>query len=373
MRGIGSRAASIGDRIDPRERLLLEAAVCDDARARAAWNRWSERVRGEQLTYADLRLLAGAHTRLRLLGIEDPVLDLARGAHRRAWYDNQLRLRRAAAAVGDLTAAGIQPLVLKGAALALLHYRDLGARPMRDVDLLVGPTHLRRAIEVLESSGWQVDQPQRAAQGPLHYGTHVEDGAGHELDVHAYGSMESADDGDFWESSVPLSLLGTPARALGSAEQLLHVCVHGVRWDAGHSAGWAADAMAILRSAGDEIDWERLVDRTVARRLTVAVGDALGWLRASLGADIPTWVSSALSAGPRLRFEQGIHRLSTRAPERWHFALFAWDRYRRFHQLAPADRRPQSFSGFLASSWNLDRRSQLLAFGVGKLTGPRLR
>jgi hypothetical protein len=84
-------------------------------------------------------------------------------------------------------------------------------------------------------------------------------------------------------------------------------------------------------------------------------------------------VSKALGAGPRLRFEQGIHRLSTRAPERWHFALFAWDRYRRFHQLAPAERRPRSFTGFLASSWELDSRSALLAYGVRKLAGPRLR
>jgi hypothetical protein len=372
MRGIRSGGGSIGDQIDPRERLLLEAAVCEDERARDAWNQWSMRVRGDRLTYADLRLLASAHRRLRELGIEDPVLELARGAHRRAWYDNQLRIRRAGGAVADLTAAGIQPLVLKGAALALLHYRDLGARPMRDVDLLVGPSCIREAVRVLASRGWHVAPAQGRENGPLNYGTHIEDGAGYEIDLHAYGSMESADDSDFWESSVPLSLLGTPARALGSAEQLLHVCVHGARWDEGHSAGWAVDAMAILRSA-DELDWERLVERTVARRLTVAVGDALGWLRESLGADVPSWVSRAISTGPRLRFEQGIHRLSTRAPERWHFALFAWDRYRRFRQLAPAERRPRSFSRFLQSAWELESRSQLLAYGLRRLAGPRLR
>jgi hypothetical protein len=244
---------------------------------------------------------------------------------------------------------------------------------MRDVDLLVGPSHRPEAVRMLVSRGWHVTPIQLAAKGPLNYGTHIEDEAGHEIDLHAYGSMESADDSDFWESSVPLDLLGTPTRALGSAEQLIHVCVHGVRWDAEHSAGWVVDAMAILRSAAKELDWERLVDRTVHRRLTVAVRDALDWLHESLGADIPAWVSRALSSGPRLRFEQGIHRLSTRAPERWHFALFAWDRYRRFQQLAPAERRPPSFSGFLQSSWELDSRSQLLAYGVRRLAGPRLR
>ena len=39
--------------------------------------------------------------------------------------------------LGELRRRGIEPMLLKGAALTLLHYRDSGLRPMEDVDILV--------------------------------------------------------------------------------------------------------------------------------------------------------------------------------------------------------------------------------------------
>ena len=106
------------------------------------------------MTAADTRLLATAFRPLRALGADDPMLRLAGGAYRRAWYLNNLALRRAAAVVDTLQSVGIEVLVLKGAALSLLHYRDLGARPMDDIDLLVRPSELHHAVDVLRPHGW---------------------------------------------------------------------------------------------------------------------------------------------------------------------------------------------------------------------------
>jgi hypothetical protein len=360
------RTASLGCWPDGRQRLLLGATFWEGERARAAWNGWRSAVPREQVTFADARLLACAYRPLCRLGVDDPMLSLAGGVYRRTWYLNQLALRRGARAVAQLRAADIDVLVLKGAASAILHYGDVGARPMDDVDLLVDPRRLAAAIHALGASGWLELASQGPVAGPLRYGSHVEDADGNEIDIHAYALMQSADDADLWESCVPLDLMGVETRAPGPPEQLLLVCTHGLRWDVS-TIRWAADAMAILRCTGSAFDWERLVQRTQARRLTVTVGHALAWLRESLDADVPEWVLRRLRAGPRLRFERANHTISMRPPTPLGFAAMSFDRYRRFASLAPAGERPASFARFLQSAWEIDGSVRLLVHGGRKL------
>jgi hypothetical protein len=237
------RAASPGCWPDERERLLLGAIYWDSEKAGDAWETWRRAVSSrDRITYGESRLLAAAFRPVGALGVDDQMLSVAGGLYRRSWYENHLALHRLAKAVASLNAAGIEVLVLKGAALSVLHYRDLGARPMLDVDLLVAPQRLRAAMQVLAASGWHPVATEGPVAGPLQYGRHLNDEQGNELDLHAYALMQSADDRDLWQSRVPLDLNGVSTSAPGPAEQLLHVCVHGLRWD-GATTRWAADAM----------------------------------------------------------------------------------------------------------------------------------
>jgi hypothetical protein len=54
--------------------------------------------------------------------------------------------------------AGIPLVVLKGAALAITVYDDIGLRPMGDLDLLVQPSHLERAISLFKHLGYQIQR-----------------------------------------------------------------------------------------------------------------------------------------------------------------------------------------------------------------------
>jgi hypothetical protein len=301
------------------------------------------------------------------LGLDDPMVSLAAGMYRRSWFRNQRALHRAAAVITSLKGAGIEVLVLKGAALALVHYHDVGARPMDDVDLLVAPGRLDAAVGVLGQGGWHRVASEGAVAGPLQYGKHLRDSEGNELDVHAYALMQSADDQDLWESRVPMEVMGAAASTLAPADQLLHVCVHGQRWEGTSTARWAADAMAILRSS--QLDWDRVVERARARRVSVAVGHALSWLREALSAEVPPWVVKSLRVAPRLRFERAFHELYTRPPTRLGWAAMSFDRYRRFALLAPPSEQPTTFISFLQSAWEVDSGPKLIARGARKLTG----
>ena len=52
---------------------------------------------------------------------------------------------------------GIEPMLLKGAALTLLHYRDSGLRPMEDVDILVRTHQWRAAVDCAHRSGMEAE------------------------------------------------------------------------------------------------------------------------------------------------------------------------------------------------------------------------
>lgn len=57
---------------------------------------------------------------------------------------------------GLLEAAGVRAVVLKGGAALLQAYRgDLGARPLRDLDILVDETQLRRARAAIQAAGFK--------------------------------------------------------------------------------------------------------------------------------------------------------------------------------------------------------------------------
>ena len=50
-------------------------------------------------------------------------------------------------------------MLLKGAALTLLYYKDYGLRPMEDVDILVRTSEWQSTIDALSDLGWRARVP----------------------------------------------------------------------------------------------------------------------------------------------------------------------------------------------------------------------
>lgn len=346
---------------------LVRAAALEPDRALRAWSR----CRPELHTIGPIRdkFLPGVYSNLNA-ATDDPMLHQLGELHKRTWMWNELMVSRAAHVVELLRNAGISVVVMKGAALALLYYRDLGARVMSDVDLLVGPEKARAAVDVLEREGWREWIPKEAPTGPLKYGFHVEHPTAGTLDLHEYALAQSADDSDFWSDAVPFRLGNLETLTLAPTDQLLHVCIHGLRWVPVGPTAWIVDAMKILR--GRDVDWERLIDRARARRLTTALAFALRHLQTGYGAEVP---ADAIGRLGRIRaplFERAAHRALMRRPNTVRFGLAAWDRYRRFSLLAAPQYRPSSFADFLRSGWALGDRG-LVRQVIGKVVSRNYR
>ena len=139
---------------DRRQQLLLRAALLEPDAAAAAWRQWCDGGELDDVDSASFRLLPLVYRKLQDAAGDDPLLPRLQVVYRHTWFKNQVLFDAARALLARLAAAGIEAMLLKGAAMSLTHYRDPGLRFMHDLDVLVRPQHFLRAVEVLMDANW---------------------------------------------------------------------------------------------------------------------------------------------------------------------------------------------------------------------------
>jgi hypothetical protein len=198
------------------EPVLLSAAMIDAAREHRV-----HLLVAESLS-ADERHESGAAARLEAELQRQAIVDALR----------ERELRRT---LDAFAAAGIQALVLKGAALARTVYPAPHLRPHADVDLLIAPEHLDAVDRLLGNEGWTRDVEPDFSEGAAqrHYRGRRDAAVVEHLDVHwkianprVFGDAFTFE--ELWRRSVPIRGLGADARTLGAAHTLLLACLHRV-------------------------------------------------------------------------------------------------------------------------------------------------
>jgi hypothetical protein len=205
----------------------------------------------------------------------------------------------------DFGRAGVPVVPFKGPVLAMTVYGDLGLREFFDLDLLLRPSDVPRAREVLRARGYlprfELTPAQERVLLRRHYElpfVHAGDGTVVELQWRI-GPRHFALPLDVDHLRRPLvypTLLGHKVPSLAPEDLLLILCVHGTKhlW---RRLGWVVDVAETLR-AHPEIDWPVLL-RT-ARRLggerMLLLGLALA--RDLLGSGIPEPALARLDAEP---------------------------------------------------------------------------
>jgi hypothetical protein len=350
---------ALGNKPTPEQLLVLHAALDPTPEAAQAWRRWRDRVGFDDSDPGSDRLLPLVYRNLGPGSFDSAAADRLKGLYRQAWSHNQLLFRRAAGAIETLHDAGIETLVTKGASLALLSYADVGVRPMDDVDVLVPIARSADAIEALSIAGWSPAHKSPLEWTAVHHSLGFADAKGGNVDLHWFSLWQPASDDPLWRSSLPLGLAGTATRAPCPADQLLLACVHGTPWSPLPPFRWIADAVTVIRSAGDELDWDRLVSEATRRRLTVATAAALAYLREEFGAAVPEPALASLHAVAPRRHERVAFRAACQPDSPLRTLRMAWDRYRRLRDLDTGAPRPAGFAAFARRFWGLESVWQL--------------
>jgi len=149
-----------------------------------------------------------------------------------------------------LRAAGVEPVLAKGWALARL-YGEPAARPSADIDLFVVPGDLARATAALAD-------PALAAIG---------------VDLHSgFPDLEEADPAPVFARSLTVPLAGVPVRVLAPEDHLRLVALHLWRHAAWRPV-WMCDVGALVESG--PLDWDRVLGGDARRADWVASAVAL--------------------------------------------------------------------------------------------------
>jgi hypothetical protein len=286
--------------------------------------------------------------------VDDPELAMAGRVYRETWVRNEALLAVAEPLVQTLVAAGIDVAVLKGWPLAVQCYRDLGLRPMWDVDIVVRPADAAAAADTIERLGWRPTRPLTAAVWHTRHATEFTGPGGHCCDLHWSFFEERCPPGldeAFWAAAEWLDLGTARVRVLAPADQLLHVCVHGLKWSPAPGIRWIADAMLLLRTT--PVDWDRLVEQAVGRSFVHRTRLALRFLRERLDAPILTGPLARLDAIRPVWRERGEYWARSR-DHPWLGSLpFHWFNHLRISGRSAVVALP-SFSRYLQDLWGVD-------------------
>ncbi len=240
------------------------------------------------------------YAHLKAAGIQAPpaVRRQLQGLYLRHRHANQVRLRVLREILVAFEAAGIQALVLKGAALVHLVYAEPALRPMSDLDLLVSRADVRRAQALLAELGFDAPLPPGPALPHRHLPVASLQTEGLLVQVEVHYKLSS----DYFDHLIsrarwrlarrwardqgagmtaaprPLALAGQTAHTLSCEDMLGHLCQHLAShvnaWESGRLI-WMADVVSLAERFAPEIDWE------LVRRQSPFVLDTLSLLHCS--------------------------------------------------------------------------------------------
>ena len=279
------------------------------------------------------------YANLRRHGVDDPLVEKLKGVYRLAWYKNNLLAHRIADLLHELSEAGIETLILKGAALVSLYYEDPGLRPMADIDVMVRPEQAGKTAALLEAQGWRPKADFQAQRRSRHSVGFIGEN-GLELDLHWYLLRQCCYPGAdlrLWENAVPVRVGGVEALAPGPADLLLHTLVHGSWWSAQPSIRWVADAVIVISgsgtagsgaaaslAAGSRLDWAYLVEEARARQVVLTVREMLTYLLETFSAPVPEVVMAELRSEPVTRAERIVYAIETSPKPNPGYFLAMW-------------------------------------------------
>ncbi len=308
--------------------------------------RWGEWLVGQGLApYVWRQLKAVGCTTALPQGLSQAL----RGAYYTAVADAELRNTELRQVLDCLKAAGVTPILFKGAALAYTAYPDPACRPMGDLDLWVTEDAMPLARAALQAAGYREQakdnrplalQQQMAGEIALG-GTRP----GHGLVELHWGTFAgewlrrtaAVEDAEIRCRSRTIEVLGCEAWTLAAEDAVIQLAVH---LAVNHQMGYPGvrgllDVVLLARTA--HIDWEAVVDRSRAWRVKTAVWLVLRLAEELLGLYEAAGAIAALAPAPRRRaaisrFVDGQHVLEGRdmtgGPQRLAFQLLLVDRMR---------------------------------------------
>jgi hypothetical protein len=181
--------------------------------------------------------------------------------------------------MGAMHRHGVAPILFKGVGVAYQYYSPPHLRPYGDIDLLVAPAELERAVSAAKSVGYveQNDDPAvRAYYREAEYNLPLVHPKWRWLEIHhnLYRDCEPAFVTGVLERAVPGTFLEVPVRRLSPPDLFLVLATHFGTSSVGSRWLWLLD-LVLLGRALDSAEWDQVMSLSRAHGLSVFAAGAL--------------------------------------------------------------------------------------------------
>lgn len=286
---------------DQKQTLFLQACLAEKTKAAESWDRWLSSVPSLSSefknNYALKSLAPLLHASLAKKEIEPPA-EIATFL-RIAYLQEQLRARtfraQSAEVLGALQNAGLPFLVVKGAVLADLYYKDEALRHCHDLDLFLNSEDLEAAFTVFRRHHIN---PLSLSRKHQNGSASFQNSSGLVVSVHTklfsiphYGSQIP----QLWQRAATVSIAGMAVRVPSETDMLLHILGHAAS-SPRHHLRWVCDCIFFLNHQSP--DWNQFLQTSAACNLSLVSFIMLSYLAHSMNAEIPLSVLDKLRNQP---------------------------------------------------------------------------
>lgn len=352
------------------QELLLKATLYTGGESIVAWKNWAAAVDFDKLDYGSQRLLPLLYKNLANQNVDHPALNIYKGFYRMTWYRNRLLRHRITSVLCLLNNINIPVLLLKGAAIAPLYYRDWALRPMNDFDLHVPQKDALKAIDLLCRSGWKTVEPAiDESDLQTRHSAELVDPSGIALDLHWRIMPQSGPDDDFnfINSTEMIDFDNIRVSVLSHTDQLFHILVHGARWNEVAPLRWIPDSMMIIRTAQPLIDWERMVKEARFRCTVIPLAKTLLYLHETFSAPVPKEIISGLKQLKPSLTERLDFLTHSRSRSFFRDIFYLWFMHLRSSGAKNNAALIYGFPSFLRRFWKVPPEKSLAVFLIRKL------
>lgn len=302
--------------LSPEQILLLQVCLLQGEDVIKAWQQWIVKVDIENLDSDSNRLLPLLYRNLSTHQINHPEMIRLRGIYRSKWYKNQLLIQKITNIVNYLQAANIETLLLNDAAINLRYYPHIALRSIDNFDLLIRTKNAAKTINLLNKLGWEYSDnlPIRTVVGNAAI---LKNESGCRLNIHypvALDAIEQNTEHNFWQEAEINKVGEMSTYLLNPTNQLLQVCLQALSFKQVYTAVWVADAIMILNSSVDKINWNQLINHAQKRQIVLPLKNTLPLLHKILDTPLPETTLEKIEQLPISKLEQREYQIIHHKP-----------------------------------------------------------
>lgn len=222
---------------------------------------------------------------------------------------NMVAYRELAQLLDCLASERIPTVLLKGSAVAMQLYPDVGLRPLKDLDLLIAESQVGAARKLLTGRGYSPlpemiggfeerfstqQAYSRSGPNPAQVDLHW-----HPFVIGYYRKRIPVD--WFWQHTSAIVVEGRVTRALAPEAQFIHLAAHYALHHHTERLIWLYDLALLIAAHRDDMKWDEVLTRLGAFELTRAVQSTTAQVKQRWGVSLPDEVVrglQVLSSGP---------------------------------------------------------------------------